>query len=141
MNVKIFTLSAILGAVLTMSAQTPAAPSSQPGTPVRMPPIGVPHAGPVLPPMPPADPNKVILTIGNEKITEAQYDQMVAALPEQIQASARGPGKRQFVEQLIRLKLLSQEAEKRKLDQKPVVQQQLAFQRDNLLAVRSIRIY
>ncbi|MGI8988850.1 MAG: peptidylprolyl isomerase, partial [Bryobacteraceae bacterium] len=73
-------------------------------------------------------------TIGNEKVTEAKYDQMVSALPEQIQASAKGPGKRQFVEQLIRLKLLSQEAEKRKLDTTPLVQQQLAFQRDNLLA-------
>lgn len=80
------------------------------------------------------DPQKVIVTMGNEKITVAQYDQMVAALPEQIQTAARGPGKRQFIEQLIRLKLLAQEAERRKLEQKPVVQQQLEFQRENLLA-------
>ncbi|MDQ6663770.1 MAG: peptidylprolyl isomerase [Acidobacteriota bacterium] len=130
---KSFKLSVFASTVLALSAQTPPAPSTH-AEPGRLPPIGPAHSGPALLPAVPADPNKVILTIGNEKITEAQYDKMVAALPEQIQTSARGPGKRQFVEQLIRLKLLSREAEKRKLDQKPVVQQQLAFQRDNLLA-------
>jgi peptidyl-prolyl cis-trans isomerase C len=80
------------------------------------------------------DPTKVVLTIGDEKFTAVQYQQMVSGLPPQFQTAAMGPGKRQFLEQLIRVKLLAKEAERRKLDQKPSVQQQMEFQRTNLLA-------
>jgi parvulin-like peptidyl-prolyl isomerase len=80
------------------------------------------------------DPNKVVLTIGNEKITAAQYDDMVNAIPAQYQAYARGPGKRSFAEQIVQVKVLSQEAEKKKIDQDPKVKDELDFQRQNLLA-------
>lgn len=85
-------------------------------------------------PAPPADPNKVVLTIGSEKITEAQYDEIVNTIPQQYQAYARGPGKRAFAEQIVQVKLLSQEAEKKKLDQDPKVRDSIQFQRQNLLA-------
>jgi peptidyl-prolyl cis-trans isomerase C len=91
---------------------------------------GAPSAAPAAPP----EPNKVVLTIGNEKITEAQYDDMVNAIPQQYQAYARGPGKRAFAEQIVQVKLLSQAAEKKKLDQEPKVKDELEFQRQNLLA-------
>src|SRR5438105_3758045 len=81
-----------------------------------------------------ADPAKVVLTIGSEKITAAQYEELVNSLPAQYQTFARGPGKRQFAEQLAQVKVLSQEAEKRKLDQDPKVRDSIAFQRQNLLA-------
>lgn len=84
--------------------------------------------------MPAADPNKVILTIGPEKMTVAEYDKLVAALPDQAQAAAHGPGRRQFVEQLVQLKVMAQEAQKRKLDQSAKVRQQLELSKDNLLA-------
>ena len=85
-------------------------------------------------PAPAADPNRVVLTIGDQKFTAAQYDELVAALPAQYQTAARGPGKRQFADQIVQLKLLSAEAEKRKLDQKTEVQRQVTFARDNILA-------
>src|SRR4051794_39908829 len=66
---------------------------------------------------PTADPAKVVLTIGPEKITAGQYEELVNSLPAQYQTYARGPGKRAFAEQLAQVKILSQEAEKRKLDQ------------------------
>ena len=81
-----------------------------------------------------ADPNKVVLTIGDQKITAAQYDELVASLPAQYQTAARGPGKRQFAEQIVQLKILSAQAEKDKLDQKADVKRQVAFARDNILA-------
>jgi parvulin-like peptidyl-prolyl isomerase len=68
------------------------------------------------------------------KITAAQYEQIVNTLPAQYQTYAKGAGKRAFAEQIVQVKLLAQEAEKRKLDQQPKVQQDLAFQHDNLLA-------
>jgi peptidyl-prolyl cis-trans isomerase C len=83
---------------------------------------------------PPADPNKVVLTIGTEKLTAADYDAVVSSLPQQYQAMARGPGKRAFAEQLIQLKILAAQAEKQKLDQSPEVQKQIAFQKQDLLA-------
>jgi len=85
-------------------------------------------------PAPPSEPEKVVLTIGNEKITEAQFDDMINAIPAQYQAYARGAGKRAFAEQIVQVKVLSQEAEKRKIDQDPKVRNELAFQRQNLLA-------
>lgn len=85
-------------------------------------------------PAAPVDPNQVVITIGDEKITAAQYDELVNSLPDQYQQFARGAGKRQFAENIVQLKLLSKEAEKRKLDQTPKVQGQLNFQRQNILA-------
>jgi peptidyl-prolyl cis-trans isomerase C len=95
-------------------------------------------------PRPPAPPNpigavsqpfdKVILTVGDETMTVGQYNQLVDALPEQYQATARGAGKRQVVEQLINLKTMAQEARRRKLDQDPGYKTQVAFQSENILA-------
>ena len=80
------------------------------------------------------EPNKVVLTIGTFKMTEAQFESLVDALPAQYQSFARGPQKRQFVESLVQLKLLSTEAEKRGLEKQSKVQEQIQFQRENLLA-------
>lgn len=82
----------------------------------------------------PADPNKVVLTIGDEKITEAQFDELINSLPEQYRQAARTMQKRQFAEQIVQVKLLAQEAEKKKLDQEPKTKETLLFQRQNLLA-------
>ena len=85
-------------------------------------------------PVKPPQPDKVILTIGTTKLTEAQYETLVAALPQQYQTYAHGAGKRQFAESLAQLVILSGEAEKRNLDKEPKVQEQIKFQRENLLA-------
>lgn len=80
------------------------------------------------------DPNHVVLTIGEIKLTAADYDRLVAALPQQYQAYAKGPGRRAFAENLVQMKLLSKEALKENLDKQPQVQDQLEFQREDLLA-------
>jgi peptidyl-prolyl cis-trans isomerase C len=118
--VKLFTAILALYAIPSF-AQVPAMP--------RIPnPADTPAA------TPPADPNKVVLTIGDEKITAGQFDDMVNAIPQQYQQYARGAGKRAFADQIVQVKVLSKEAEKRKLDQEPKVRDQVAFQRQNLLA-------
>jgi peptidyl-prolyl cis-trans isomerase C len=116
-------LLAGIGFVFAAFAQTPPKPPAthtEPG--VLAPGVEVP------------DPNKVVLTIGDEKLTAAQYDKLLDALPAQYQKAARGPQKRQIAEQIVQLKVLSSEAEKRKVDQQPEVKQQLAFDRQNVLA-------
>ncbi|HBY58987.1 MAG TPA: hypothetical protein DEH78_04150 [Solibacterales bacterium] len=92
-------------------------------------------AAPTAPPAAAASPdNPVVLTVGDEKITKADYEKFVAALPAQLQKEATGPNKRRLAEQLVDLRLMSREAERRKLDQSPEVKQQLELQRQNTLA-------
>jgi peptidyl-prolyl cis-trans isomerase C len=114
-----------LGLALAVQAQTPPPANPQPKPLVP---------GTLATGVEVTDPNKVILTIGDEKITAAQYDQMVNALPAQYQKAARGPQKRQIAEQMALIKVLSKEAEKRGLDKQAVVIQQLVFNRENILA-------
>ncbi len=133
---KLFTTNVLLISSFGLMAQTPAPKQTPPPPKVIMPVVKPATTAPTAPmaTVPPADPNKVILTIGNEKMTVAQYDKLVAALPDQAQTAAHGPARRQFVEQLVQLKVLSQEAQKRKLDQTPKVQEQMELSKENLLA-------
>jgi parvulin-like peptidyl-prolyl isomerase len=112
----------ILASATCLSAQTPA-PALPPAR------LGVPAPKPAAVP-----PDKVVLTVGDEKLTAGEFDQLVDALPEQVRASARGPNRRQFADQLVRIKIMSQEARKRKLDESPTVQLQIELQKENLLA-------
>jgi peptidyl-prolyl cis-trans isomerase C len=118
-----------LASVACLFAQTPA-PSPAPAAPPAR--VVITPSTPAI--TAPVSPDKVILTVGDERMTAGEYEQLVDALPEQVRAAARGPSKRQFAEQLIRVKIMSQEARKRKLDETPVVQRQMQLQKENLLA-------
>ena len=127
MNYPRFVL--VLAGAACVSAQTPA-PSQPPATPPAR--VVITPANPAT--TNPIPPDKVVLTIGDQRMTAGEFDQLVEALPEQARAAARGPNKRQFAEQLVRIKILSPEAHKRKLDETPAVQRQIELQKDNLLA-------
>lgn len=115
-------------------AQTPAPrPKFEPVTPVQKSPEVAPAAVTV-------PPETVVLVVGDQKMTRAQFEAFVASLPEQLRANATGPNKRKFAEQLAELKSLSFEARRRKLDQTPDVQQKLALQTDNVLASELYRV-
>ncbi len=81
-------------------------------------------------------PDTVVLTVGNDKLTRAQFEELLSALPDNMRAAAAapGPGRRQVGEQIAELKSIAQEARKRKVDQTPGVQQLIAIQTDNVLA-------
>lgn len=80
------------------------------------------------------DGSTVVLTIGDEKITQAEFDAVIDAMPQQLQAQARGAGKRQFAEQYVQIKVLAAEAERQKLADQAKVKNQLAFSRVSVLA-------
>lgn len=84
--------------------------------------------------VPPPDPDKVVITIGDEKITEAQFEDLIEGLPENYRNAARGPQKRAFADQIVQATLLSQEALKRKLDQDPKVKAMADYQRTVIFA-------
>lgn len=107
---------------LVLAAQVPQPPAPKPVTPQSAP----------APAAFPAD--KVVMSVGGENITAGELERIIEALPEQFRVQARGPNRRQFAENIVRVRVLAQEARKKKLDQTPAFQAQLAFQRDNLLA-------
>jgi parvulin-like peptidyl-prolyl isomerase len=80
------------------------------------------------------DPNKVVLSVGDQKITAREFNVYLEALPEQLRAQAQGPLKRQMAEQVVRMKLLAQEAKKSGLDKDPATQNRIAMQTENILA-------
>jgi peptidyl-prolyl cis-trans isomerase C len=80
------------------------------------------------------DPNAVVITFGDHKITAGQFNDIVKALPQEYQQAASGPGRRGFAMDLARLQILADEAAKSGLDKRPDLAAQIAFQRVNLLA-------
>jgi peptidyl-prolyl cis-trans isomerase C len=82
----------------------------------------------------PADPNAVVITVGDHKITASQFLEMTKALNPQMQDAARGPGRRQFAQNLVELSLLTQAAVKAGIDQQPEAREKIEFFRENVLA-------
>lgn len=121
----VFVFSIALLALAQQPARPPAPPSSQ-----TAPAAPAPAAA-----QPAVSPDTVVVTVGSEKLTRAQFEELLAALPEQVRATAATPrGKRQLAEQLSEVIAIAQEARKRKLDQNPAVQQMIALQTDQVLA-------
>jgi peptidyl-prolyl cis-trans isomerase C len=129
--VKIYPLIPVVLAAAAFGQNPPPKPSAPPSLAAPSPQAAPPANGPLGAV---ADPNKVIATIGDEKMTVAQFDTIVSGLPEQYQAQVRGPGKRLFIQQYIMIKALSQKALAMHLDQLPSTQQQFAFLKENILA-------
>lgn len=139
-------ITLLLLPMAAMLGQTPAPkpapsqPAATPATPATPKPAATPTAAPAPPAVPsvpdvsqmPGD--TVILTVGPEKLTKAQWESFLNVLPDRLQAEARGPNRRKVAEQLVEVKAMAQEAQKRKLDQSPKFQTQMALQRENLLA-------
>lgn len=80
------------------------------------------------------DPNKVVLTVGDQKVTAGEIDALINDLPGAQQQLLRRAGKRMLADELIRIKLFAQEAQKRKLEENPKVRRQLDLTRDQILA-------
>ena len=85
-------------------------------------------------PAPTVPADTVILTVGTEKITRAQFEELLAALAESGRPAATATARRQVAEQFGELKAMAQEARKRKLDQSPSVKQMIGIQTDQVLA-------
>lgn len=70
---------------------------------------------------PAVDPNKVVITIGDTKITAGEFNSFLSDLEpaQQQQVNTRPDGRRRLAEEIVKLKLLSAEARKRKLDETP----------------------
>ena len=113
-----------------LSAQQPGTPTSKPPAP----PPSLANPSGTVAVAKPVPPEAVVLTIGAEKITRAQFDEILTALAENGRKATTPAAKRQLAEQLGELMALAQEARKRKLDQSPAVQEMVVLQGDTVLA-------
>src|SRR5580704_15721853 len=125
-----FSLAGILVSAGLICAQQTAPPPK---------PLAIPSPSALPAPAPPPAAvipgDTVILTIGDEKITKAQFEEIMATLPEQQRAQLQAPGgKRKLAESLAELKALAQEGRARKIDQIPIVQAQIKIQVEQIIA-------
>ena len=81
-----------------------------------------------------ADPNPVIITAGTIQVRKSEFETAVKTLPEQYQGYAMGPGKRQFADDYLRMKMLAAEGMSAGLQNEPEVVEQLSLMRENLVA-------
>jgi peptidyl-prolyl cis-trans isomerase C len=80
-------------------------------------------------------PEAVVLSVGDDKITKAQFDLILSGLQPQQQQQAQTPkGRRELADRLAEILMLSQEAKAEKLDQTQKVQIQVMLAIDQLLA-------
>jgi peptidyl-prolyl cis-trans isomerase C len=126
-----FLLAVTLGWGQTKSATPAATPAKLPAT--------TPAPNPAAAAAEAVTADTVVLTIGSEKITKAEFEQIfnqiVSQMPPERRGAAQDPqAKRQLAEQLAELKALAQEARRQKIDQTPEAKSQLAMRDDQLIA-------
>jgi peptidyl-prolyl cis-trans isomerase C len=79
-----------------------------------------------------ADP--IVIAAGDVSIRQSEFESALKTLPAEYQQYASGPGKKQFAEDFLRMKLLASQGMKAGLDKDPEVVQQLNLMRENLVA-------
>lgn len=79
-----------------------------------------------------ADP--VVIKFGTTEIRQSEFEAAVKSLPPEYQEMAKGPARRQFAEEYVRMKMLAVQGEKEGVLNDPVVKAQLALMRDNTIA-------
>jgi peptidyl-prolyl cis-trans isomerase C len=119
---KVFPCLLVGCVVPLMAQQTP--PADSPSVPFNV----------VAPASKVIDPDTVVLQVNDIKITAKQLDALIDVYPQNTQVFARGPGREQFADSVIRMLVLSEEARKRKLGETEKFKEQLRFSEANLLS-------
>jgi peptidyl-prolyl cis-trans isomerase C len=115
-------------------AQSKLAPSAKAQTPATSTPSAQTAAA-----APGADADPVIVSAGTVTIRKSDFEAAVKTLPAEYQTYAMGPGKKQFADDYLRMKLLAAEGMKNNLDKSPVVTKQLELMRENLVATEELK--
>ena len=138
---RLFRILSLYAAGLCLVAQTPPPPPA-PATPLA----GSTPAGPtvtgdggvtlpleiVASPAIPAD--RVVIQVGDLKLTAGQVDQILQVYPDNQRVWANGPGRDKFIEQVVRVVLLSEEGKRRKLTETEAYKNQIMFSTASILA-------
>jgi peptidyl-prolyl cis-trans isomerase C len=126
---RVFALSGLAAAAVVLASAQPPSPASP--APLQPAAGAVTPATPAVAPGSTIAPDAVVLTIGERKITRAQFEELLAnAAP----GASTPDKKRKIAEQYGELESMAQEARKRMLDQSPEAKQLISIQTDNVLA-------
>jgi peptidyl-prolyl cis-trans isomerase C len=79
-------------------------------------------------------PDRVVIQVGDVKLTSAQVGQILDAYPENQRVFANGPGRAQFIDQVVRILLLSEEGRRRKLTETEAYKNQMVYSAAGILA-------
>jgi parvulin-like peptidyl-prolyl isomerase len=101
--------------------------------------VGLAQDKPAAAPAAPAGDDPVIISAEGVQVHKSEFEAALKSLPAEYQQFAQGPGKRQFADDYIRMKLLASEGMKAGLDKDPDVQSQLALLRENLIAQAELK--
>jgi len=110
-------IAALIGSVQHGRAQAPAGATPSPA-----------------PAAAPASPDKVVLKVGGQSVTQEQLERAIHALPPQAQTSIARQGKKPFGDEYVLMLALSQEALSSHLDDTPDFKETLALTRLKILA-------
>jgi parvulin-like peptidyl-prolyl isomerase len=125
---RVLALSGLAAAgVVVASAQQPASPA---------PPKPVPGTAAPATPAPASNlaPDAVVITIGDQKITRAQFELLLASVAQNGHPAVTPADKRKVAEQYGELESMAQEARKRKMDQSAENKEMMSIQNDSFLA-------
>src|ERR1017187_8151094 len=78
---------------------------------------------------PAVPPDRVVITVGDVKITAAQYDRLVDTLPDQYRALARTTQRKQVADNIVQILVLAQEGQRRKINETTEYKTVATFQR------------
>jgi len=84
-----------------------------------------------------ADP--VIITAGDIKIRQSEFEAAIQTLPDQYRQFATGTGRKQFAEDFLRMKILASEGFRNNLQNDADVVKQLNLMRENLVASAEVK--
>jgi len=76
---------------------------------------------------------RVVVTIGDQKMTAAEVEKFIQALPSDYQSFYGGPGKYLLPQYLVQMRILTAEAIKQKLEERPEVAQAIEIARASIL--------
>jgi peptidyl-prolyl cis-trans isomerase C len=79
-------------------------------------------------------PGDIVLTVGATQITAAQFEAMIGALPEASRAYARGAGRKQFADQLVKIVEMAGQARRMGIDKSPDYAAQMRYRQEELLS-------
>jgi len=127
---RVIVFSGLVAAAVAIAVgqqpSSPASPASSKAAPSTPPAAAAPASN--------LAPEEVVITIGEQKVTRAQFELLLASLAQNGRPANTPADKRKVAEQYGDLETMAREARARKLDQSAEVKEMLTLQTDNVLA-------
>ncbi|MEO8372577.1 MAG: peptidylprolyl isomerase [Candidatus Solibacter sp.] len=79
-------------------------------------------------------PDRVVIQVGDVKITAGQLSQILEGYSDSQKVFVNGPGRQQFIDQVVRLMVLAEEGRRRKLTETDIYKNQVWYSATGLLA-------